>query len=178
MTVQNPTQGFGGLSIEDMEKLKNLLGSMDKLATKPDTQASSQGRCSLTLSGKEPISLGLNALGDEFRNAWILDSGATDHMTHSSNHFKTYTPCPSSRKITVADGTTTTVAGLGDVQVNSNLILKNVLHVPRLSTNLISIHKLTQDLTCHITFFTSYCEFQDQDSGKKIGLANEHNGLY
>ena len=98
MTVQNPAQGFGGLSIEDMEKLKNLLGSMDKLATKPDTQASSQGRCSLTLSGKEPISLGLNALGDEFRNAWILDSGATDHMTHSSNHFKTYTPCPSSRK--------------------------------------------------------------------------------
>ena len=178
VTVQNPTQGFGGLSIEDMEKLKNLLGSMDKLATKPDTQASSQGRCSLTLSGKEPISLGLNALGDEFRNAWILDSGATDHMTHSSNHFKTYTPCPSSRKITVADGTTTTVAGLGDVQVNSDLILKNVLHVPRLSMNLISIHKLTQDLPCRITFFTSYCEFQDQDSGKKIGLAKEHNGLY
>ena len=82
---------------------------------------------SLTLSSEILISLGLNASSNEFRNAWIPDSSATDHMTHNPNQFKTYLLCPNNRKIVVADGTTTTVAGIGDVQVTSNLILKNVL---------------------------------------------------
>ena len=71
--------------------------------------------CSLTLSGETLISLGLNASSNEFRNAWILDSGATDHMTHNPNQFKSYLPCPSNREIVVANGTTTTMVGIGDV---------------------------------------------------------------
>ena len=98
-------------------------------------------------------------------------------MTHNPNQFKTYLPCPSNRKIVVVDGTTTTMVGIGDVQVTSNLVIKNVLHVPKLSTNLVSIQKLTQDLSC-VIFDASFCEFQDQGLGRKIGLAKEHNGLY
>ena len=79
------------------------------------SQASTLGRCSLTLSSETLISLGLNALINEFMNDWILDSSATDHMTYNPNHFKTYLPCPNNRKIVVADGTTTTMAGIGDV---------------------------------------------------------------
>ena len=134
--------------------------------------------CLLTLSGETLISLGLNVSSNEFRNAWILDYGATDYMTHNPNQFKTYLLCPSNRKIVVADGTTTTVASIGDVQGTSPLVLKNVLHVLQLSTNLVSNQKLTQDLSCHVTFDASFCEFQDQGSGRKIGLAKEHNGLY
>ena len=134
--------------------------------------------CSLTLSGETVISLGLNASRNEFKNAWIFQSGASDHMTHNPNHFKTYSPCPSNRKIVVVDGTTTTLAGKGDVQVTPNRVLKNVFHVPHLSTNLVSIQKLTQDLTCRVIFDASFCEFQDQGSGRKIGLAKEHNRLY
>ena len=50
--------------------------------------------------------------------------------------------------------------------------------VPQLSTNLVSIQKLTQDLSCCVIFDASFCEFQDQGSRRKIGLAKEHNGLY
>lgn len=130
--------------------------------------------CSLTLSGKALISLGLIALSNELRNVWVLDSGATDHMTHISNKFETYTPCPSNKKIVVADGSTTTVARIGDIQVTPKLVLKNVLHVPQLSTNLFSIQKLTKDLNGYVIFHDSCCEFQDQSSGWRIGLAKEH----
>ena len=112
---------------------------LQNIQSPSSSQASTLGMCSLTLSGETLISLGLNASSNEFRNAWILDSSATDHMTHNPNQFKTYLPCPSNRKIVVVDGTTTTVASIGDVQVTSNLVLKNVLHVPQLSTNLVSI---------------------------------------
>ena len=58
------------------------------------------------------------------------------------------------------------------------MVLKNVLHVPQLSTNLVSIQKLTQDLSCRVIIDASFCEFQDQSSGRKIELDKEHNGLY
>ena len=82
------------------------------------------------------------------------------------------------RKIATADGSLTIVAGIGDVKISPSLMLKNVLHVPRLTTNLISIKKLTQDLHCNVVFYHSHCVFQDEDSGRMIGHARERDGLY
>ena len=63
-------------------------------------------------------------------------------MTHSSHQFICYNPCPSNGKIAIANGTLIIVTGLGDILINKSLTLRNVLLVPRLSTNLISINKL------------------------------------
>ena len=72
----------------------------------------------------------------------------------------------------------TTVASLGHIQISSLLVLKNVLNVPKLSTNLVSIQKLTQDLYCIVIFHPTHYVFQDQDLGTMIGHAKEHDGLY
>lgn len=56
------------------------------------------GGCSLALSCKYPISLGINVSNKDIRNSWVIDSGATDHMARSSLIFTTYTPCLSTRK--------------------------------------------------------------------------------
>ena len=58
------------------------------------------------------------------------------------------------------------------------LVLKSVLHVPKLSANPIWIQKIMEDLKCNAIFHPSYCVFQDQGSWRKIGLAKEMNGLY
>ena len=99
-------------------------------------------------------------------------------MTPYSNHFSTYSPCPSNKKIATADGTLVTVAGLGDIHINPSITLKNVLHVPKLSTNLVSIHKLTKDLSCTVIFDSNHCEFRDKVLGTMIGRAREWNDLY
>ena len=99
-------------------------------------------------------------------------------MTYSANCFTTYQPCPSNKKIKVADGSLITVAGQGTVAFSSSLILKNVLHVPNLTVNLLSIHKITQELNCHVTFFNDHCVFQDQTKGRMIGQARATEGLY
>ena len=111
-------------------------------------------------------------------NHWVIDLGATNHMTHASQYFSTYTSCPSSGKIIVANGSLAIVAGLGDIYVTPSLILKNVLYVPKLSANLVLIQKLIEDLKCYEIFHPSYCVFQEQGSGRKIELAKERNGLY
>nr|KYP44617.1 hypothetical protein KK1_033899 [Cajanus cajan] len=134
--------------------------------------------CSLTYSGKFPCSCGFNVSNTPFTHYWILDSGATDHMTPLPKHFSTYSPCPSNKKISTADGTLITTAGQGDVQITPTIILKNVLHVPKLSTNLIYIQKFTKDLLCNVIFHSNSCILQDKKSGRTIGHAREWNGLY
>ena len=117
------------------------------------------GTCSLVLSSKFPISIGLKVSDETFVKSWVIDSNATNHITHSSLQFKNYNPCPSSGKIVIADGSLKTVVGVRDVQISPTLTLRNVLHVPKLSTNLVSIQKLTKDVGCNVIFYPTYYVF-------------------
>lgn len=77
---------------------------------------------------------------------WIVDSGASDHMTNCSKLFSTYSPCAGYKKIRIEDRTFSTIAAVGSIPISKSLTLHNVLHVPNLSCNLLSISKLTHDL--------------------------------
>ena len=160
--------GMGEFKKEEIEKLRNLLNSLEK----------SSSTCSLAQSGKYLNSYALSASSMSSLGSWVIDSGATDHMTHSPIRFRTYNPCPGNRKITVADGSPITVAGQGTVNLSNSLSLNNVLHVPKLSSNLISIHQITKDLNCRVIFYSTHCVFQDLVTGRTIGLAKVNDGLY
>lgn len=73
------------------------------------------GTCSLTYSSKFSFSFGFNDSDTPFTHYWILDSGATDHMTPLPKYFSIYSPCPSNKKIFTADGTLITAVGQGKV---------------------------------------------------------------
>jgi hypothetical protein len=109
---------------------------------------------------------------------WVIDSGATDHMTWESSLFSSYSPCAGNHKIKIVDGSLSAIAGKGSVILSPLLTLKNVLHVPKLSYNLISITKLTEDTNCQANFFHSHCIFKDLNSGKMIVSAKKSGGLY
>ena len=53
-----------------------------------------------------------------------------------------------------------------------------MLHIPKLSTNLVSIKKLTQDLGCNVIFYSTHCCISRPVFRKAIGCAKEWNGLY
>jgi len=109
---------------------------------------------------------------------WIVDSGATDHMTGESSLFSSYSPCAGNFKIKIADGSLSAVAGKGPVIISPLLTLQDVLHVPNLSYNLLSVSKLIRDKRCQTHFFDTHCLFQDSISGKTIGSAKQNGGLY
>lgn len=98
-------------------------------------------------------------------------------MIHFSLNFSTYTPCLSNQKIAITDGSLTTIVGLGDIHINPSLTLKNVHYVTKLSTNLVSIQKVTHDMNCNMLFYPSYCMFQDQHLRKRIRLVKGKNEL-
>ena len=94
-------------------------------------------------------------------------------MTHSSTSFTTYNPCSGHQKIKVADGMLA-IAGQGTINLIPSLTLKYVLHVPNL--NLSSIHQITRDLNSSVTFFPSYCVFQDRIIGRMLDMLGNGRG--
>ena len=137
----------------EIERLKGLLGSLDKKTEKDN--------CSLALTDTHSYSFSLHASEVVNHNSWVLDSGASDHMTPFFQFFINYNPCPSSRKIKMADDSLITIASQGDVPLNKHLTLRNVLQVPKLCTKLLSIQKLIKDTNCNVIFHSNVCELQE-----------------
>ncbi|KAK3035187.1 hypothetical protein RJ639_034575 [Escallonia herrerae] len=99
-----------------------------------------------------------------------------------SQHFQVIPSCSlaqkGNKKIKIADGSLSAIAGTGSLGLSPSITLHNVLHVPKLSCNLLSISKLTNDLKCQANFYSSRCEFQEMVSGRLIRSARASGGLY
>ena len=48
---------------------------------------------------------------------WIIDSGAFDHMTNSSNIFESNSPCARNKKVRIADGNFSPIARKGLIKI-------------------------------------------------------------
>lgn len=90
-----------------------------------------------------------NAAADNQSQTWVIDSGATEHMTKSMKCYTHYTPTNGARDVTLADGQAimTKGTGLASVVVSAGssrrtISLKGTLHVPDLKGNLLSVRSV------------------------------------
>ncbi|WKA11938.1 hypothetical protein VitviT2T_029385 [Vitis vinifera] len=173
---QSPQPEASPFNKEQMEMLQKLLSPL--LSVQSQTGSSSnQVISSGTLAHKGNFLSAFTA-GKKRKKPWIVDSGASDHMTGDATIFDTYSSCPNNLTVRIADGSLSKVAGTGSVVLSRDLTLNSVLLVPNLDCNLLSISKLTKEKRCITNFSSTHCEFQDLDSGKTIGNAEECSGLY
>lgn len=95
---------------------------------------------------------------------WIIDSGASHHMTGMSSLFSTYRVCSSRDKVRIVDGSLSSVVGTGDISHTSSMSLSSIFHVPNFKYNLVSLSHLTKSMNCSITFFSfSLCLSRPSD---------------
>ncbi|GJY46162.1 hypothetical protein Tco_0435225 [Tanacetum coccineum] len=80
---------------------------------------------------------------------WYVDSGATDHMTSSPENVNNATPNIGQANVTFGNGNKLHVS---HTMVNNNIRLLDVLVVPNLTKNLLSISKLTSDNRLDVLF--------------------------
>ncbi|KAL2941800.1 Retrovirus-related Pol polyprotein from transposon TNT 1-94 [Bienertia sinuspersici] len=121
---------------------------------------------------------GIFCLLSSASNGWVLDSGATDHMTHDLSMFHSLHDIESSQgSITIPDGTKIQIKYSGDIELQHGLSLRDVLYVPHFKFNLISIPKLCQDMDCTAMFTDSKCFVQGL-SMRPMLLGSLRNGLY
>ena len=89
---------------------------------------------------------------------WIIDTGASDHMTRDYSQLKYVLPFSQS-VISTANGSTSPITGEGAVILSNTLTLVTVLVVPSLEYNLLSVSQITSTLACTVTFWPSFCVF-------------------
>ncbi|KAA0056080.1 Beta-galactosidase [Cucumis melo var. makuwa] len=70
----------------------------------------------------------LELISVDGKNPWILDSGAIDHLTGSSEQFISYAPCADNEKIRIANDYLAPIAGKGQIVSFDGFALQNVLH--------------------------------------------------
>ncbi|PRQ17544.1 putative RNA-directed DNA polymerase [Rosa chinensis] len=101
-------------------------------------------------------------------DTWIIDSGASDHMTYDKTYFTELSSPPVSY-VTNANGEAFPVLGTGSIRITPTLQLHNVLYVTDLSHHLISVPQLNTESQCSITFYPMYVIFQDLLTRELIG---------
>jgi len=109
---------------------------------------------------------------------WVLDSGATDHITSSKSFFFSLSTSSYLPTITRANGPMVSSHGVGTIHLLPSLSIDNVLYIPRSPFNLLSISRLTRSLDCVISFTKDSICLKDRSLGCMIGIGCESHGLY
>ncbi|XP_020255709.1 uncharacterized protein LOC109832716 [Asparagus officinalis] len=148
------------ISQSDYERLRQLELSQNSHSA---THASSSGMDAYIASPHEP---------------WVLDSEASSHMIGIKDRFISLHLSNKFPSIRIADGTLSPVFDAGVVHTTSSLKLNDVLYAPKFPVSLLSISKFTKHNNFKVTFFPSYCVFQDLATGMTIGSGHERGGMY
>ncbi|KAK9751154.1 hypothetical protein RND81_02G246000 [Saponaria officinalis] len=112
------------------------------------------------------------------KNDWIIDSGATNHMTSQLETLENVKELSKGLKINLPDGRYVQVTHKGDITLKNGLKLKGVLYVPEFRQNLMSVQRLAKENQCYITFCDSHCYVQEYSKGGIKELGKTDSGLY
>uniref|UniRef100_H3H9Z9 CCHC-type domain-containing protein n=1 Tax=Phytophthora ramorum TaxID=164328 RepID=H3H9Z9_PHYRM len=113
---------------------------------------------------------------------WLVDSGATQHMTSSKTYMRNYkTMAPVD--VHLADDGVVQAVGTGDIVMSMKTprgmkkgVLTNVWHIPKLSRNLFSVGRFTKDVG-PVTFESDGCFADNKGLKWQLG-AREGKGLF
>jgi hypothetical protein len=96
---------------------------------------------------------------------WYTDTGATDHITGELNKLLIANKYHGQDKVRTAKGTGMNISHIGNSILctpHGSFDLKNILHVPTASKNLLSIHRFTLDNHVFIEFHLFFFLIKDQ----------------
>ncbi|PKU68311.1 Retrovirus-related Pol polyprotein from transposon TNT 1-94 [Dendrobium catenatum] len=112
---------------------------------------------------------------------WYLDSGASTHMTNSTDNLATSNVYTGTNKVTLGDGRSVPIAhsGMGLLPTPSRkLFLSQLLHTPSISHNLLSVSNLVKDNNISIIFDSSGFIFKDLTTNRILLRGPCRDGLY
>ncbi|XP_075515853.1 uncharacterized protein LOC142550661 [Primulina tabacum] len=108
-------------------------------------------------------------------NVWILDSGASDHV--SKNRPGGNESVAKYPTVQLPNGGYAQIKSVGTMNLCNDMSVDDVLYVPNFKVNLLSISKLTRALNCSVTFYPDFCVLQDSTTKKMIGLGRQNSSL-
>ncbi|KAL5803798.1 hypothetical protein ACOSQ3_030598 [Xanthoceras sorbifolium] len=102
-----------------------------------------------------------NTLAD---SSWFPDSGATNHCTPDVSNLQTKTNYHGSERIYMGNGNAITISSIGHNYFDHNnhiFHLRNILHIPHITKNLLSVSKFVRENAVFIEFHPYFCLVKD-----------------
>lgn len=137
--------------------------------------------CSALCENEEEMYLMSPCINSTSLQNWIVDSGASKHMCCDKKIFNSLQSCKNVN-VVIASGAKIPAVGIGNVSLcvsdsgrRLNVDLHDVLFVPDIKTNLISVKKITER-GYSVTFSGDKC-FLSGNFGT-YAIANHANGIY
>ncbi|KAI4324081.1 hypothetical protein L6164_023645 [Bauhinia variegata] len=105
------------------------------------------------------------------QNHWLLDSGASHHITNDFGNLSLTSEYPGSDQLHVAYGNTLPISHTGSATLHaphSSITLPNVLYVPRVKHNLLSVSQLCNENNVSVEFFPSCFKVKALETGTTL----------
>lgn len=118
---------------------------------------------------KQPNAFSVCFLNGKFNNSdWYIDSGASVHLTARGDWLEEVLMEPELSEVVVANKSRAPVVSVGNVHLTTlvndiehDVVVKNVLHVPELTTNLLSVSQLIKQGN-KVVFNESCCKIYNR----------------
>jgi hypothetical protein len=113
-------------------------------------------------------------------NDWVADFGASHHTTPSIGNISNPRPLNSASpsSIIVGNGSTLPITSVGDSVIPGPFYLNNIVLVPDIVQNLLSVHCFTTDNWCSMEFDHFGLSMKDLTTRNVITRSNSTRPLY
>ncbi|XP_074270687.1 uncharacterized protein LOC141594577 [Silene latifolia] len=112
---------------------------------------------------------------------YYMDTGASSHMTSNQGTLSSYFNSSNNRSIIVGNGSEIPIRGYGSKILSTPFppfILRNVLHVPNIIKNLVSVRQFTTDNHVSVEFDPFGFTVKDLRTGNRLMRCNNTGDLY
>ena len=112
---------------------------------------------------------------------WVVDLGASQHVTTDLAALALHASYTASDSVITGDGSGLSIANIGSFSFTSlptPLFFSNVLQVPAMSENLISVSALCVDNLINVLFFDSFFQVWDHHTGVTLVSGQHRDSVY
>jgi len=114
---------------------------------------------------------------------WYPDSGASHHITSDSSNFTSKTNYNGSEHVKLGNGSGLAITHVGSANLSSlsnssSFALHNLLCVPNITKNLLSVSQFAKDNCVYFEFFPSHCNVKHQVTKQILLQGQLKDGIY
>lgn len=110
-------------------------------------------------------------------DSWYPDSGATHHVTNNPAHLTTVQPYTGTQQVTIGNGSSLPISHTGSFSC-PNFRMTNILVVPSIKKNLLSVRQFSQENDCDFIFSPNSFSVKCRHTGKTLFQGAIDQGLY
>jgi hypothetical protein len=112
---------------------------------------------------------------------WYADTGTTNHITSDLDRLAVRERYHGGEQVHVGNGAGLQILHIGHSSINTvdhSLALRNILHTPKISKDLLSVHKFMRDNNVFFEFHPWHFSIKDRTSRKSLLEGRCEAGLY